>query len=145
MNAWIDAILRFIRRLPSLAQNGQGKSFESEKSKNVCRGDRMAKVRGALPRVPLTGRMNAAGLMYGSQPEGGAALPTGQPRFERGFTSGTPGTISGLTYRLKSTPPSLFGSVMKGRNGSPPGRRRTAAIVHAPTIAFTTPAAFLRN
>src|SRR5262245_5200176 len=119
--------------------NGIGKSFDSEKSKYSCRGERMSSDRGALPSDPLTGRMNAAGLMKGSQPDGGAELPVGQSRFHRGLRSGTPGTRSGLTYRLKSTPPSLFGSVMKGRKGNPPGMRRTPETIQPPASALTKP------
>src|ERR1043166_9732021 len=104
----------------------------------------MSKVRGALPRVPFTGRMKAAGLMYGSQPDGGAALPIGQLRFQRGFLSGTPGTMSGRTYRLNSTPPSLFGSVMNGRNGRPPGMRSTLDMLQPPKIELTAPGAWAR-
>src|SRR6185436_13885123 len=118
---------------------GIGKSFESEKSKYSWRGERMSIDRGALPSVPLTGRMNAAGLMKGSQPEGGAELPLGQSRFHSGLRSGTPGTMSGLTYRLKSTPPSLFGSVINGRNGSPPGMRKMPETTQPPANVLTTP------
>ena len=105
----------------------------------------MFKVRGALPNVPLTGRMNAAGLMYGSHPEGGAELPIGQLRFHKGLRNGTPVTMSGLTYRLKSTPPSLFGSVINGKNGSPPGKRSTPDTTHPPTSVFTAFGACVKN
>src|SRR5262249_48703603 len=134
---------RFRRRFPSLPPKN-GRSFEIEKSKNSCLGDRMFSARGALPNVPFAGRMKAAGLMYGSQPEGGVELPIGQSRFHGGFRNGTPGTISGRTYRLKSTPPSLFGSVMNGRKGRPPGIRKTPEIVQPPTKAFTRPGTSLR-
>ena len=89
--------------------------------------------------------MKAAGLMKGSQPEGGAELPTGQSRLHSGFLKGTPGTMSGLTTRLKSVPPSLFGSVMNGRNGVPPGIRKTPDTVHLPKSPFTTFGASERN
>src|SRR6266567_6129645 len=92
----------------------------------------MLRVRGALPSDPFTGRMKAAGFMYGSQPNGGVDAPVGQLRFHRGLRNGTPGTISGLTYRLNNVPPRWFGSVMNGRNGSPPGRRSTPEITHPP-------------
>src|SRR5205085_11777957 len=97
---WLKALIRSTRKLirrPSLPANGQPKSFESEKSKNSWRGERMSRERGALPNCPLTGRMKAAGLMKGSQPEGGAELPTGQARLHSGFLKGTPGPMSGLT------------------------------------------------
>ena len=45
-----------------------------------------------LPSAPLSGRMNAAGLMYGSH-----TLLTGQSRFHNGLTIGTPDTRSGRT------------------------------------------------
>ena len=145
---WLKALIRSTRKLirrPSLPANGQPKSFESEKSKNSWRGERMSRERGALPNCPLTGRMKAAGLMKGSQPEGGAELPTGQSRLHSGFLKGTPGTMSGLTTRLKSVPPSLFGSVMNGRNGVPPGIRKTPDTVHLPKSPFTTFGASERN
>src|SRR5213595_479141 len=136
----MKSTLRFNRRLPSLPPKN-GRSFEIEKSKNSWRGERMFSDRGALPRVPFTGRMKAAGLMYGSQPEGGVELPMGQSRFHNGLRKGTPETMSGRTYRLKSTPPSLFGSVMNGRNGRPPGIRKTPEIVQPPMRASTAPGA----
>src|SRR5438128_6042699 len=104
-----------MRRRPSLPK---GRSFEIEKSKYSCRGERMLRVRGALPSDPFTGRMKAAGFMNGSQPNGGVDAPVGQLLFHRGLRNGTPGTISGLTYRLNNVPPRWFGSVMNGRNGS---------------------------
>src|SRR5437870_86558 len=132
-------------RRPSPRKIGHPKSFDNEKSKNSWRGGRISSERGALPNVPLTGRINAAGLMKGSQPVGGAELPVGQSRFHKGFFNGTPGTMSGLTTRLKSTPPSLLGSVINGKNGVPPGIRNTPDTTHLPTIASTTFGALPKN
>src|SRR5438128_12389804 len=132
-------------RRPSPRKIGHPKSFDNEKSKNSWRGGRISSERGALPNVPLTGRINAAGLMKGSQPVGGAELPVGQLRVHKGFFNGTPGTMSGLTTRLKSTPPSLLGSVINGMKGVPPDMRITPDTVHFPRIVSTTFGAFARN
>ena len=68
------------------------KFFWIDRSKYCCTGPRTSSVRGALPRVPFAGRMNAAGLIYGSH-----RLLIGHDRVHSGLTSGTPGTRSGRT------------------------------------------------
>src|ERR1700730_17762496 len=53
--------------------------------------------------------------------------------------------MSGLTTRLKSTPPSLLGSVINGRKGVPPGRRITPETTHLPISVSTTLGTSPRN
>src|SRR5215471_21359104 len=116
-----------------------GKFFWKDVSKNCSIGPRMSRVRDASPSCPLTGRMKAAGLMYGSQ-----RLPTGQLRFQRGLTRGTPGTISGLIVWVKSAL-SLLVSEIVGRNGNPLWSRKTPEIVQPPATASTGAHAWVRN
>src|SRR5213594_2403337 len=106
----MKSTLKLMRRLLSL-RNGNAKFFWMEKSKNSCKGARISRVLCALPREPLAGRINADGLINGSQ-----ALPVEQlPAEYRGFFSGTPGMMSRRIARL--VPPNRFVSVIKGTNG----------------------------
>src|SRR5687767_12918304 len=93
-------------------------------------GARMSNVRGALPRDPFAGRMNAAGLMYGSQ-----VAPDEQEYEKSGFFNGTPGIMSSRIARF--VPPRRFVSVMNGMNGCPPWRRNRPEMDHPPKAPFT--------
>src|SRR5215207_9532948 len=124
---WLKALIKSTRKLMrrwlSLPK-GNGKSFWNERSKYSCRGERMLSVRGALPRLPLAGRLNAAGLTNGSHGSLVAGLvPVGQSRLHSGFLSGTPSMMSGRTTRL--LPPRRLVSTSVGRKGVEPGMRKT--------------------
>src|SRR5215467_11858264 len=62
---WLKALMKSTLncslRRPS-APHGKAIFFCSEKSKNSCIGARRLTVRGAFPREPLAGRMNADGF-----------------------------------------------------------------------------------
>src|SRR5215475_11449531 len=144
LKALIKSTLKLIRRFPSLSLNGKRKSFWSEKSKYCCNGPRIFSVRGASPRLPFAGRINAAGLMYGSQGVTPSdEMPNGQSGLNKGFFNGTPGTRSGRTVRV--FPPSRFESVRYGTNGVPPCRRKTPVTAQPPITASTAPGALLRK
>src|SRR5262245_11402482 len=67
------------------------KLFCTDISKYCAHGPRtLSSVRGASPNCPNAGRMNADGFKYGWQ-----LPPVGQLLLNKGFTSGTPATMSG--------------------------------------------------
>src|SRR5450759_3142640 len=77
---WLSALIMSTRNCPCHFPRAWN-DFWIDTSKYCCSGPRTSSVRGAFPSVPFAGRMNAAGLMYGSH-----RLLTGHARVHSGLT-----------------------------------------------------------